>query len=523
MNTSEDKVNWFALCIIWLTILAVLVGAYKFLLAPRLQKQKEQVAAKEHDDTIKKTSSTSRYTTSVSFAGDAFSGYAPIRSSFFKDECGKSGIRIDYKDDGANYSQRLKDLADGNVDMAVFTIDALIKTSTQFGDFPASIVCINDESRGADALIAAGKKYPNIDAMNNPDTKIVCVKDSPSEFLARVIIAHFSLDRLSPNAFEFGPDPKNPDKLYTEDDVYKKYQQSKITDNAVYIMWEPYVSKVLMNPDYHVIIDSGKFRGYITDVIVARRGFIVKNEAVVENVVKAYLATVFNNRNDMKSMVIEDAKITGDKLDDKQAERLVKSIWWKNTQETFGHFGFVRVAGLQSIEDICRNITDVLVKTSVITKDPTDNRFNMWYYDGIIKKLFDTNWHPGFGNETIRSEIVLTALKDEDWSQLRPVGTLQVPRLVFSRGTNKLTSASETTLEDLAEKLKTFPSYYLTVKGHASSDGDVEANLKLASERAGVAVEWLASHGVDKARIRSESATPNGSTTVAFILGELPY
>lgn len=518
-SNPENKINWAGLCFVWLIVLAAGVGVYKFFVAPRHQKAKEQVTAKEHEDTIKKTSSSSRYNTSVSFAGDGFSGYAPIRSDMFKDECGKAGIRVEYKDDGANYTQRLKDIADGKTDMAVFTVDALFTASAVLGDFPASIVCVNDESRGADALIAAGKRYPNIDAMNNPDTKIVCVKNSPSEFLARVIIAHFSLDRLSANPFDFGP----VDKPHTAEDVYQQYKQSKITDNFVYVLWEPYVSKVVSNPDYHVLIDTSKFRGYVTDVIIANRGFIIKHEPTVEAVVKAHLTTIFNRRNDMLDMVVADAKITGDALSSTQAERLVKSIWWKNTQENFGHFGFTRVEGLQSLEDICRNITDVLIKTSAISKDPTDGKFNMWYYDGIMKKLFDSNWHPGFGNESIRTDVVLKSLKDEDWSLLRPVGTLQVPRLVFSRGTNKLTSASEATLAELSEKLKTFPSYYLTVKGHASSGGDVEANLKLASERADVAVEWLSSHGVDRARIRSESATPNGSTTVAFVLGELPY
>jgi OOP family OmpA-OmpF porin len=95
--------------------------------------------------------------------------------------------------------------------------------------------------------------------------------------------------------------------------------------------------------------------------------------------------------------------------------------------------------------------------------------------------------------------------------------------LVFARGTAKITDASEATLMDLSEKLKAWPQYYLIVKGHASSEGDVQANLKLASSRANSAVEWLASHGVDRNRIRAEMDQPNGSTTVAFILGELPY
>jgi outer membrane protein OmpA-like peptidoglycan-associated protein len=513
-DQTMTKLRIAVVACVWLGILGIGVLAYKFWWAPQQEKQKQEQAVAEHQQTIDKTGSNSKYTTSVSFAGDAFSGYAPIRSQTFKDECGKYGIRIDYTDDGANYTKRLKDLADGKLDMAVFTYDALIKTSAELGDFPATIVGLIDESKGADAMVAAGKRYPNIDAMNNPETKIVCVGNSPSEMLTRLIMSYFSLDKLSKDCFEF---------CDSEEAVYKKYQQSKPTDNRVFVLWEPYVSKVCQNPDYHILVDSSKFRGYIVDVIVVRRGFLVKNEQTVENVVKAYLTTVFAKRNEMLDLVLEDAKITGEPLKRDQAERLVKSIWWKNTQETFGHFGFAPASGLQSMEDMGRNITDVLVRTGAISKDPTNGKPTMWYYDAILKRLFDSSWHPGFGPETVREEKKLLALTDQEWAKLKPVGTLQVQRLVFSRGTSNITTASETTLTDLAEKLKAWPQYYLIVRGNASSDGDVDANLKLASARANSAVEWLVEHGVDRNRIRAESAKPNGSTTVAFILGELPY
>lgn len=426
----------------------------------------------------------------------------------------KYGIRIDYKDDGANYTQRLKDIADGKVDMAVFTYDALIKTSAELGDFPATIVGLIDESKGADAIVAAGKKFPNIDALNNPQTKIVCVGNSPSEMLGRLIMAHFSLDNLSKNPFEF---------MDSEDKVYKAYQNAKADDHRVFVMWEPYVSKVTDNPDYHVLVDSSKFKGYIVDVLVARRGYLVKNENVVESVVKAYLTTVFAKRNDMPKMVMDDAQALGEPLKEDQARKLCKTIWWKNTQEAFGHFGLTQGSGLQSMEDMGRNITSVLIQTGSISKDPTGGKPNMWYYDGIVKKLFDSSWHPGFGGESVRQEAKLLALSDEEWGKLKPVGTLQVPRLVFSRGTDKLTAASEATLAELAEKLKTWPQYYLIVKGHASKEGDVQANLALANARAKAAETWLVDHGVDRARIKSKTDEPNGSTTVAFILGALPY
>lgn len=511
---SSKKFKMIGAAALWLLLIGVVVGGYKMWWAPKKEQEQKDAAVAEHKDTINRTGSQSQYTSTVNFVGDGFSGYAAIRSQTFRDECGKYGIRLDYRDDGANYTQRLKDLADGKADMAVFTIDALVKTSAEFKDFPATIVGLIDESKGADAIVGAGKKYPNIDAMNNPETRIVCVQNSPSETLARVIMAHFNLDRLNKQPFEF---------VDSMDAVYKQYQKARPDDSRVFVLWEPYVTKVTDNPDYRVLVDSSKFRGYVVDVIVARRGFLVKNEPVVEGVVKSYMTTMFQHRAGMVDLVMADAAAQNDPLKKAQAEKLVNSIWWKNTQESFAHFGFTKGTGLQSLEDICRNITDVQVKTGAIAADPTGGRPTMWYYDSIMRRLFDNSWHPGFGAETVREERKLGALKDEEWKQLRPVGTLQVPRLVFARGTDKMNEASEATLADLTEKLKTWPQYYLVVKGHAASDGDVQANLALATRRATASVEWLVARGVSRDRIRAESATPNGSTTVAFVVGEMPY
>lgn len=502
------------MCGIWIGVLTVAFFGYRYYWKPKQVAEEKDRAVQEHRDTIDKTSTPSRYTHSVTFATDAFSGYAPIRSETFKEEAAKYGIRVEVKDDGANYTQRLKDLQEGKVDMAVFTWDALIKCSAEMGDFPASVVCLIDESKGADAMVGAGKTFPNIDALNHPDTKIVCVGNSPSETLARVIMAHFSLEKMAKNPFEFKD---------SAEAVYKDYQQSKPGDKKVYVMWEPYVSKVTDNPDYHVLMDSSKFRGYIVDVIVARRGFLVKNPDQAEQLVKAYLTTVFTHRNDMASLVMEDAKALGEPLKQLQADKLVKTIWWKNTQEGFAHFGLVQTSGVQHVEDMSRNITGVLLKTGAISSDPTGGQPNKLYYDGIMRKLFDGSWHPGFGPETVRQEKTLLKLSEQEWSALRPVGTLHVPRLVFARGTSKLSDASEQTLTELMDKLKAFPQYYLIVRGNASSDGDLDANLKLATDRANAAVVWLTEHGVDRNRIKAESAKPNGSTTVAFILGEQPY
>lgn len=513
-KTAMTKGRIAAMLLIWFSVLFVVWGVWKFWVHPNQQKAAVKQAQQEHQEIVQKTSAPSRFKYTVNFAADAFSGYAAIRSGLFRDENAKFGIKVELTDDGANYPQRLQKLASGELDMAVFTIDALMKSSADYKDIPATVVALVDETKGADAMVASKSRFPNIDSLNSSGLKIVCTKDSPSETLARVIMAHFNLDKLPQDPFQF---------TNNVDEVYQEYQRAKPTDNKVFVLWEPYVSKIADNPDYHVLVDSSKFRGYIVDVIVARRGFLVQNEELVANVVKSYLKTMFDNRNNMVKLVSDDAKQCGTALKPEQAQRLSEKIWWKNTQENFSHFGLTTSNGVQHIEEINTNIMDVLVKTGAIAADPTDGHPNLWYYDGIMRKLFDSSWHPGFGPETVRQEKALANLSEEEWKDLKPVGTLQVPRLVFARGGSKLSESSFATLDKLVESLKTWPQYYLQVQGNHASGGDAEANKILAESRAQAAVDYLISKGVDRSRIHAEVSRPNGSTTVAFVLGELPY
>ena len=511
-KTIMTKARIALICMVWFVVTGMLALGWRYWWHPHQQKVAQEVAQHQHQQTIDKTSAPSRFKYEVNFATDSFSGYAGVRNIMFRDENAKFAIKINLVDDGANYPQRLQKLASGELDMAVFTVDALIKASAELKDIPATIVALVDETKGADAMVASKHRFPNIDALNSVSAKIVCTKDSPSETLARVIMAHFNLDKLEDNPFQF---------MDNVDQVYQQYQTAKPGDNRVFVLWEPYVSKIVDNPDYHMLIDSSKFRGYIVDVIVARRGFIVQDESVVQNVVKSYLTTMYENRIKLNDLVADDAKRFGTALKPEQVQKLVDKIWWKNTQENFSHFGLTTGQGLQHIETISMNITDVLIKTKAISSDPTNGQPNRWYYDGVMKKLFDSSWHPGFGAESVRQEKSLDALSDEEWKNLRPIGTLQVPRLVFARGGSRLSESSYSTLDHLVESLNTWPQYYLVVQGNTLSGGDPEANRILAESRAQAAVDYLISKGVDHTRIHAE--TSNGSTTVAFVLGELPY
>jgi peptidoglycan-associated lipoprotein len=103
------------------------------------------------------------------------------------------------------------------------------------------------------------------------------------------------------------------------------------------------------------------------------------------------------------------------------------------------------------------------------------------------------------------------------------VGTLSVPPLVFGRGTAKLTEQSQLTLDELIEQLKSWPQYYLLIRGNASTRGNVDANKKLALERAVAALEYLKTRGVDANRMRAVAGDLTGETSVQFVFGQTPF
>lgn len=514
MSESYNKARLLMVAGTWIVIAIVAAVSWKYFFAPRQEQAQKEAVEKEKQKVIESTSSHTRYKHEINFAIDSFSGYAIARTDEFKNELSSYSIRLNLVSDEAAYVDRLKALRDGKVQMGVFTMDALIKASHEINEMPATTVAIIDETKGADAILTNTKRFPNIDSLNDPETKFVVVADSPSETISRVVMANFNLDRLSSDPFI---------RVNGAKGVYEAYRNSKPGDKLAFALWEPYLSKILQNQEYNVVIDSSKFNGYAADIIVCNRDFLSKNEELVTNIVASYFKANFIHRNNMANVIVADAKLTGDSFDNNTAKLIASKIHWKNTQENYAHFGLTSGHGYQHIEDMFANLTRVLIKTGSINSDPTGGKYNLLYYDKIVRKLFDTNFHPGVGSEEVRLQKALVQLSDEDWSKLNPVGTLQVPRLVFGRGTANLTNQSEETLAMLAQELKTWPQYYLIVRGNCSKEGDIEANKKLASERAQAAVDWLIKSGVDKNRLKADTAEPNGSTTVAFIVGQTSY
>ncbi|TWT29730.1 phosphate ABC transporter substrate-binding/OmpA family protein [Blastopirellula retiformator] len=514
-----SKGKLLAASIVWLMILAVGVITWKVVFAPAVEvsrAEQERLAAEkarqEREAMLKRGGSASRYHTQVNLALDGFSGYAVLRSPEFAEALRKQGIKLDLVDDGADYPARLKSLKEGKTDLAVFTIDALVKTCAEEGDLPATIVALIDETVGADAIVAYKEVYPNVDALNDPETRFVLTPDSPSETLTRVVISRFQLDQLS-------ADPLI--KVADAAAVVDKYKASKPGDKLAYALWQPFVAQMLKNERTHVVVDSSRFPSAIVDVLVASDDFIAKNRETVLEVVKAYLTVNHQYRSDADriQLVMEDAASLDAALTREEAAQLVEGVWWKNTQENLAHFGAKPEAKLPHLEDMIAGVTRVMLESGAIAADPTDGHPNYLYDDSVLKELID--FHPGDEAEKIRGAM-MPKLTDKQWESLIPAGTARAPKLVFARGTARLTERSRVLLDDLAGTLQS-TRYYVIVRGNASRQGDLEANQKLASQRAQEVERYLIEQGVDRDRLRAIGVQPSGDTSVSFVLGELAY
>ena len=510
------------IAVVWLVILAVIAVAVWFFYTKPKDEQLEEA-----------TGSSSQYTHEVTIAADLFSGYAVLRSAQMRDNLKASGIRLTMEDDKADYGARLEALEDGDVQMAVYTIDSLLMAGAKAGGFPASIVMVIDETKGADAVLAFKDAVASLQDLDDPDARFVLTPSSPSEFLARVVKSHFKLPNLS------------GDWMIEADgaaDVLKKMKAAKQSDKTAYVMWEPQVSQAKKLPGVDVILDSSRIKGLIVDVLVARREYLRDHPDKVRAVVEAYSRAAHHYRSQPDGF-IKLVKSDDPNLSDTEAKSLVAGIQWKNTLENYAHFGLVRgvaAGGQPNLEDIIANVTDVLIKTDAIGSDPLGGRHSSLYFDQILTDLKADNFHPGnrmnliegLGQGTgdlqsVRTNANLGAISDDQWKTLQSVGDLDVPSIGFRRGSATISLSGEHELKRLKRMLDSFPTFYLRVIGQARAVGDPDANRRLAKSRAESVVTFLDGEGVGTNRIRTEAApaeSRSGSAqSVRFELGQVPY
>ncbi|MEM8875777.1 MAG: phosphate ABC transporter substrate-binding/OmpA family protein [Planctomycetota bacterium] len=544
-KTSGAK--WVTIAAVWIAVVVVIALAYRFIVHPQFAKaaaydeaqsayvdvveqaeaRGESVERLPGDATIEEyrnaTAALKRRLTGsaspsrggeridVRLALDSFSGYAVLRDPTFQADLAAAGIDLELVDDAADYEKRLRTLDNGDTPMAVFTVDALLTTAADLGRMPATIVMVIDETVGADAMVAYTDAVPDLDALAGG--QIVLTPASPSETLARVVQASFDIE---------GVDIVPADGA---DDVLSRLRSADRSTRQAFVLWEPQLSRALEVDGVGVLLDSGDFQGYIVDVLVVNRDWLLRNEAVVTEFVRAYQRALYDARSSgLAGLIGRDAERTGTRITDAQADRIADGIRFQPMLANYAYFGVEPDPAVPTLDTVIRQLNRVLQRTGALDGDPTDGDPAAWYYDGVLAKLRVDDFHPGVTRDGIdRREVA--ELSEAQWQQLRSVGTLQVDRLVFFPGRSDLTGSSKAALDRLAETLRSFPQFYVRVVGSASSRGDTEANRRLADARAENAAEYLRAAGLEPQRVRAIGTEPSGDTsrTVRFEVGVVGY
>lgn len=517
MDTNQGRRRLIA--VIFIIILLGISGVtFKFFALPEISKK-----------LVKKTGSESQYKETVKIAADSFSGYAVLRSDALQKELKPDGIKLEIIDDKADYNARAKSLKNKEVQMAVYTIDSFISSCSGLKEFPGTIAMVIDESKGADGIVAYNT-IKSFNDLNSPDAKFVLTPNSPSEFLARIVIANMSM----PNLPEKWIKPADG-----AEDAYRQFRKADKNDNTVFVLWQPYISRALGENEAVKLMDSEQVSGYIIDVLVIERQFLLDRNDLVKKIITAYLRTLYtfqNADNGMVELVKSDAEKTGGSLSTSQSEDITKGIVWRNTLENYAYFGLAgKETELSCLEDIIGNIVKVLIKTNGINDEPVKGQYNQLFYTNIMADLQKSNFNPskkldiikGIGQEKsadkIRSDKELAALSDEQWKKLKTVGTMRVNPINFGRGTTNATVDGQRELQELTKTLKSWPQYYLEVNGQTRSEGDADANALLAQQRAQYVVDFLVQAGVNPNRIKAKAEASKGEQIVSFVLKQMPY
>jgi outer membrane protein OmpA-like peptidoglycan-associated protein/ABC-type nitrate/sulfonate/bicarbonate transport system substrate-binding protein len=421
------------------------------------------------------------------------------------------GYLLEISNDGGDYPARMKKLQQGELDVAVVTVDSYILNAAPV-DFPATIVAILDESKGGDAMVAYTNVVSSLDSFKtfNGRTmpKIAYTPASPSEHLLKAISSHFNVPALK--------DLARSQRVETKDsqEALKFLQDKKV---SVAVLWEPNVSKALEIPGVAKILGTESTTRLIVDILVVNREFALKHPDRVDLLLKTYFRTLkfyADNPEELEKDIHNELKLPGDSV-----EKMLGGVAWvnlsENCQEWFGGGGAGQIAE-QGLIDTIQSTVEILVGNGDFKEDPLPDKdpyrivnssFIQQIYDVGIKNGFATltgnagRTPADFGEGLSRP---FKPLADAQWGRLRSVGSLNIEPILFQSGAAELEVAEKEKLDAMVSRLKHYPTFRILVEGHTSFQGDADANLALSQERADAVARYLTiTYAIDANRIRS--------------------
>ncbi|PSB44117.1 hypothetical protein C7B80_21830 [Cyanosarcina cf. burmensis CCALA 770] len=426
-------------------------------------------------------------TQKIKIFADTWSGYSTVRNSEFQQELKKQGIEIAYEHefDQVGRAQRL---GAGDADLILTTVDQFVRTQPQ-----GSIVGLIDRSNGADALVLNTKKYPHLRSVDDlgalanrqqggQQSAIAFTKDSPSEYLGLLLSTKFE----NFNIANF--------RQQTTNDAAQAWQmlQDPHQDIAAAILWEPYVTHARKS-GYSVVLSSRDVPGAIVDVIVASNRMQQQRPEVLSRFLETYY-----NRIDAfavnPSLALNQIALDS-KLKNADARAILSGIDFFSATQTHD---WMRTGELQSqlqstasILQLTGNLYQKLPRVGLYVSSFVDRAAAKRQM--ALERLKQSD--PALGDRLSRRTALASS---QEKHHSRQIGRLKVRGVVeFAFNSARLSAASQKTLKELANQIKTFdPTLEAKIYGHTSRSGNPTWNRLLSQRRAEAVVAQLKSQGI---------------------------
>jgi len=467
---------------------------YQKLVAPALEDRRTQAA---RDELTRSTSvSGKQYEKVIKVAGDPWSGYSTFRNEpRLQMALARSGIGLEYVNDEALYEQgaRMRALAAGQIDLALTTVDAFLQHGAnvkQDGQYPGVVLWNIDESNGGDAIFLA-KGRTGFDSVK-PSDKVCYATGTPSEHLWD--FASLSFSNLG--------DQLQTDNGVVAEDCWKKLRSGSV---QVAVLWQPFTAVAAQEGYPKVFATGGQADDVIVDVVVANRGFVIREKATLRKLARAYFDAIDGYLKEPEAharFITADcgadcagnAALGGAVLEgiDFLSYEENMCLWW-------GQCG----SPTKMLERISKTGRLLVAKGKVAADElpPAQSVLNDTFLVGLKTEREDQAKLASevAGKET---EIRLPTLEAKEkvytysaaLAKSRTdvdVGTLSLPNIYFAEGRATLDPNGQSVVLNIADKLRSFPALCVRVYGHTNSSGNPQGNLRLSQERANAIVARL--------------------------------
>lgn len=438
----------------------------------------------------------------IRVALDNWIGYFPLRSTEMKNLMRQSGWNLICEDDNAAYGKRMERLKNGEIDMAVATVDSFILNSAPF-HFPGIIVMVIDESAGGDAILARRDRVASLDALKGQsDIKVAFTPDSPSHHFAKATADHFNAPELLPKG----------DLRIETDGSSAACQKLLKGETDIAICWEPDVTRALNKKSIVKLMGTEDTERLIVDILVAGRDFVQEHPEAIKLLLSNYFKALKKYRDNPDLLLKQVKKSTG--LNDKAVETMLKGVKWVNFNENcenwFGisSFGGFANEGLIATIDATVNI---LVNSGDFSQNPIPDADPYRLTNSSFLETLFTQGVAGFtrprDSDSANANSIearFEALTDAKWDQLKEVGTLKVDPIVFQHGAYELDIIAKKVVDKAVKRLKHYPHFRMVIKGHTGTRGNPDENRRLSQERAQAVARYLTVvYNVDPNRLRA--------------------